>query len=81
MKKREYTYSICPECNGDNVSIVDSRPSNKYGFHSIRRRRKCMLCNYKYTTYEVPLAMIEKLFLFTKQKQQALILMKKLTEV
>lgn len=39
----------CPHCMGDDSKVVDSRPSND---KSIRRRRECLSCGKRYTTYE-----------------------------
>ena len=40
----------CPFCHADNDRVIDSR-SNDDGT-SIRRRRECLECNGRYTTYE-----------------------------
>ena len=40
----------CPICRCDNDRVVDSRASTD-GF-AIRRRRECLSCNHRYTTYE-----------------------------
>ncbi len=40
----------CPFCQTDNDKVVDSRSSDD-GF-SIRRRRMCVGCDKRYTTYE-----------------------------
>jgi transcriptional repressor NrdR len=40
----------CPFCKRDNDRVIDSRASED-GF-AIRRRRECLLCNRRYTTYE-----------------------------
>ena len=40
----------CPYCRADNDKVIDSR-SNNEGF-SIRRRRECLACNRRFTTYE-----------------------------
>ena len=40
----------CPFCNSDTDKVVDSRTS-KNG-QSIRRRRECLNCNQRFTTYE-----------------------------
>ena len=40
----------CPFCNVDNDKVIDSR-SNNDGF-SIRRRRECVACQRRFTTYE-----------------------------
>ncbi|MCC9608792.1 transcriptional regulator NrdR [Blastopirellula sp. JC732] len=40
----------CPFCRTDNDKVIDSRASQD-GF-SIRRRRECLGCKRRYTTYE-----------------------------
>ena len=40
----------CPFCREDNDKVIDSRLSQD-GF-SIRRRRECLSCKRRYTTYE-----------------------------
>ena len=41
---------ICPFCGEDNDKVIDSRASD--GGLVIRRRRACLACNRRYTTYE-----------------------------
>ena len=40
----------CPNCDKDESKVVDSRSIR--GGISIRRRRECYECEYRYTTYE-----------------------------
>lgn len=40
----------CPYCRADNDRVIDSRASQD-GF-AIRRRRECLSCKRRYTTYE-----------------------------
>ncbi len=40
----------CPYCGSDTDKVVDSR-SSKNG-QSVRRRRECLNCNQRFTTYE-----------------------------
>ena len=40
----------CPECGHLEDKVVDSR-TTKEG-EAIRRRRECLACNSRYTTYE-----------------------------
>lgn len=40
----------CPSCQKDNDRVIDSRASED-GF-AIRRRRECLACKRRYTTYE-----------------------------
>lgn len=37
-------------CTHTDSAVVDSRPSGR----AIRRRRKCVSCGYRWTTYERP---------------------------
>lgn len=49
----------CPFCSYEESKVVDSRPSDK----RIRRRRECIKCGGRFTTYETveyPLLMVEK---------------------
>ncbi len=52
----------CPFCKTDTDKVVDSRPAEE-GF-VIRRRRECLACGKRYTTYErveaVPLRVVKK---------------------
>ena len=44
----------CPNCNTEDSKVVDSR--SIHSGISIRRRRECNDCSYRYTTYEYILA-------------------------
>ncbi len=52
----------CPECGFHDDKVVDSR-TTKEG-EAIRRRRECLQCSKRYTTYEyierVPLIVVKK---------------------
>jgi transcriptional repressor NrdR len=52
----------CPFCKSDNDKVVDSRGAE--GGAVIRRRRECLECARRYTTYErveeIPLRVIKK---------------------
>lgn len=52
----------CPYCEYEESKVVDSRPIDDG--HVIRRRRECMKCNKRFTTYEnieeIPLIIIKK---------------------
>ena len=39
----------CPACGYFDSKVVDSRPTDD---SSIRRRRECLKCGYRFTTYE-----------------------------
>ena len=41
----------CPFCSKDNDRVIDSRSAS--GGEMIRRRRECLECDRRYTTYEV----------------------------
>ena len=40
----------CPKCGSRDDKVIDSRQSRDNS--SIRRRRECLSCGYRYTTYE-----------------------------
>ncbi|MEW6026194.1 MAG: transcriptional regulator NrdR, partial [Planctomycetota bacterium] len=40
----------CPYCKQDNDQVINSRSSDDG--YVIRRRRKCLSCKRRYTTYE-----------------------------
>ena len=52
----------CPFCNGLDSKVIDSRASEEG--NAIRRRRECLVCQKRFTTYErieeVPLMVIKK---------------------
>ncbi|MDR5657906.1 transcriptional regulator NrdR [Serpentinicella sp. ANB-PHB4] len=52
----------CPFCGYSDCKVVDSRPTEEG--QAIRRRRECIDCNKRFTTYEkieqVPLIVIKK---------------------
>ena len=41
---------LCPFCGQDNDKVIDSRSSDQG--HTIRRRRECLACVRRFTTYE-----------------------------
>ncbi len=41
---------ICPSCNANDDKVIDSRASD--GGRVIRRRRECLQCHKRFTTYE-----------------------------
>lgn len=41
---------LCPYCNADNDKVIDSRASD--AGRTIRRRRECIACSKRFTTYE-----------------------------
>lgn len=52
----------CPSCSHPESKVIDSRPSSDNA--SIRRRRECLECQKRFTTYEtietVPIIVIKK---------------------
>ena len=49
----------CPFCGARDTKVLDSRPAE----HRIRRRRECIFCGKRFTTYEMverPLLMVQK---------------------
>jgi transcriptional repressor NrdR len=52
----------CPFCNENDNKVIDSRLSKEGS--AIRRRRECLLCGRRFTTYEtveeIPLMIIKK---------------------
>lgn len=52
----------CPFCNHPDSKVVDSRPTDEGG--SIRRRRECLACQKRFTTYET----VERVALYVVKK-------------
>lgn len=52
----------CPYCTNENSKVLDSRSTDET--NSIRRRRECLKCGKRFTTYEtiesVPILVIKK---------------------
>ncbi len=52
----------CPKCGYTESKVIDSRPTEESA--SIRRRRECLSCQNRFTTYEtvetIPLLVIKK---------------------
>lgn len=52
----------CPFCGYEESRVVDSRPTEEN--EKIRRRRECLKCNSRFTTYEVietvPIMVVKK---------------------
>lgn len=40
----------CGQCNGDDTKVIESRDVD--AGHAVRRRRACVHCGYRFTTYE-----------------------------
>ncbi len=51
----------CPYCNAEDTKVIDSRPCEG---GAIRRRRQCIVCDRRFTTYErveaIPLMVVKK---------------------
>ena len=43
----------CPACGGPRLGVTDSRVSSKFDKPTLRRRRLCVDCDHRWTTYEV----------------------------
>lgn len=39
---------ICPQCSSEETEVINSRNAHK----SVRRRRQCSTCSYRFTTFE-----------------------------
>ena len=52
----------CPYCGYTESRVIDSRPTDEGG--CIRRRRECLQCQHRFTTYErieeIPLMVVKK---------------------
>jgi len=40
---------LCPYCSSKKLKVIDKRPTSS---HEIRRRRECLRCKKRFTTYE-----------------------------
>lgn len=51
----------CPYCSAEDTKVIDSRPCEG---GAIRRRRQCIVCDKRFTTYErveaIPLMVVKK---------------------
>ena len=52
----------CPACGNQESKVIDSRPMTEA--NSIRRRRECLACQKRFTTYEI----VETVQLFVIKK-------------
>ena len=52
----------CPKCSTHNIRVLESRSAE--AGQSVRRRRECMECKFRFTTYEriefVPIIVIKR---------------------
>lgn len=58
MSDGEVTSSVstvfeCPSCKARSMGVVDCRPYDLFSLTAIKRRRKCLSCNHRITTFEV----------------------------
>lgn len=55
----------CPYCGYEESKVIDSRPTDEG--ERIRRRRECIKCGKRFTTYEViesvPILVVKKISL------------------
>ena len=54
----------CPECGYEDSKVIDSRPAD----NKIRRRRECLSCKCRFTTYE----MVETISLMVVKKDNTI---------
>ena len=61
-KRQKQKMMKCPYCGYKESKVVDSRPADEG--NSIRRRRECLACEKRFTTYEtmesLPMVVIKK---------------------
>ena len=57
----------CTKCGG-KTQVIDSRAVTRYGF--IRRRRACLECSFRISTYEVPVEEYEEILNLRKIKDK-----------
>ena len=55
------TVSHCPNCK-TKMTAIDSRQNLTYGFQTIKRRRKCLTCDFRSSTIEVPIDLAKDIF-------------------
>jgi len=53
--------SHCPNCK-TKMATIDSRPHLHYGFPTIKRRRKCLTCDFRISTVELPASLADEIF-------------------
>jgi len=61
-EKWEVPFMKCPFCGYSESKVIDSRPAEEGA--SIRRRRECLSCSKRFTTYEtvesLPMVVVKK---------------------
>ena len=62
MNFREHLGVQCPSCQNTDSRVLESRAAD--GGRSVRRRRECLNCEFRFTTYErvetVPITVIKR---------------------
>ena len=62
MSPQNYdTVSHCPTCK-TKMTAIDSRQHLQYGFMTIKRRRKCLTCDFRASTVELPMNLADDIF-------------------
>ena len=51
----------CSHCGHRMTLVRDSRAAIRFDVHVVRRRRECLKCGGRWTTYEIPGAVIDTL--------------------
>lgn len=49
---------LCPKCGSEQLSVIGSKPDEE---KSVKRRRICLSCRYRFNTIEVETDEYEKL--------------------
>lgn len=64
MKIKEIISDVtkCPVCDSNQIGVFNSRTESGY----LHRRRKCMSCGFRYSTYELSEFDIEKIIELTE---------------
>jgi transcriptional regulator NrdR family protein len=57
----ELAASHCTNCK-TKMKAYDSKPHLHYGFSTIRRRRKCLTCDFRINTVELPESLADEIF-------------------
>lgn len=54
-------FVTCPNCSGQLIEVVDSRPRERFGVNVVGRRRVCSTCGERHGTLEIPEASIDQM--------------------
>jgi len=52
-REKEMPGLSCPECGSTDLTVTDSRPGKWVSAPSIRRRRSCTECHFRFSTHEI----------------------------